>query len=138
MASNPIDLLLYLHKVDDRLLFLFNCTINHTTKAALLSSMLLTFNYPVGLHDLCLDSTAAPYFKPSHESPGAADLNLWCSPLWLEKKVYFQDILSSRGVFKMNCFYNKISTITKFKCQTVWIEIRPDVFVSKVQACLTL
>ena len=55
-----------------------------------------------------------------------------------KKKVYFQDILSSRGDFKMNWFYNKISTITKSKCQTVWIEIRPDVFVSKVQACLTL
>ena len=36
--------------------------------------MLLALNYPVGLHDLCLDSTAVSYFKPSHESPGAADL----------------------------------------------------------------
>ena len=36
--------------------------------------MLLALNYPVGLHDLCLDSTAASYFKPSHESPGVADL----------------------------------------------------------------
>ena len=49
-------------------------TINHTTKAALLLSMLLALNYPMGLHDLCLDSTAASYFKPSHESPGVADL----------------------------------------------------------------
>ena len=45
-------------------------------KAALLLSMLLALTYPVGLHDLCLDSTAASYFKPIHESPGAADLSL--------------------------------------------------------------
>ena len=63
--------------------------------------MLLALNYPVGLHDLCLYSTAASYFKPSHESPGAADLSLWRSPLWLEKRVYYQNILSSRDVFKM-------------------------------------
>ena len=74
---------MYLHKVDDRLLFLFSeYTINHTTKAALLLSMLLALNYPVGLHDLCPDFTAASYFKPSHGSPGAADLSLWRSPLW--------------------------------------------------------
>ena len=36
--------------------------------------MLLALNYPVGLHDLCLDSTTASYFKPSHKSPGSADL----------------------------------------------------------------
>ena len=58
------------------------CFINKTTKAALLLYMLPALNYPVGLHDLCLDSTAASYFKPSHESSGAADLNLWRSPLW--------------------------------------------------------
>ena len=84
-------------------------TFNHTTKASLLLYMLLALNYPEGLHDLCLDSTAASYFKPSRGSPGAADLSIWRSPLWYEKKVYFQDILSSRGVFKMNCLKNKIS-----------------------------
>ena len=44
--------------------------------------MLLALNYPVGLHDLCLGSTAVSYFKPSHESPGAADHSVWRSPLW--------------------------------------------------------
>ena len=52
----------------------YNCTIKHSTKATLLLFMILALNYPVGLHDLCLDSSAASYFKPSHESPGAADL----------------------------------------------------------------
>ena len=35
--------------------------INHTTNTALLLYMLPALNYPVGLHDLCLDSTAASY-----------------------------------------------------------------------------
>ena len=34
--------------------------------------------------------------------------------------------------FQNKLFLNFLSTITKFKWQTVWIEIRPDVFVSKV------
>ena len=74
MSSTPIDLLLYLHKVDDRLLFLF---LEYD-----IIVLLLALNYPVGLHDLCLDSTAASYFKPSHQSPGAADHSLWRSSLW--------------------------------------------------------
>ena len=68
----------------------FKYTINHTTKAALLLSMLLALNYPVGLHDLCLDSTAASYFKPRYESPGAGDLSLWRSSLWYEKRRIFR------------------------------------------------
>ena len=64
------------------MIYMYNCTINHTTKAALLLSMLLALHYPVGLHGLCLDSTAASYFKPTHESPGVADLSLWRSALW--------------------------------------------------------
>ena len=68
---------------------------NQTKQTKLLTTprllyMLLALNYPVGLHDLCLDSTAASYFKPSHGSPGAADLIIWRSPLWYEKRCIFK------------------------------------------------
>ena len=76
---------------------------NHTTKAALLLSMLLALNYPVGLHDLCLDSTAASFFKPSHESPGAAD----------SLPLAFAFVVRKKGVFSghfvvSRCFQNEV------------------------------
>ena len=84
MVSTPIDLILYLHKVDDRMLFLFSeyDIIHHESCTIVIYAPSAQLLYPVGLHDRCLDSTAASYFKPTHESPGAADLSLWRSPLW--------------------------------------------------------
>ena len=44
-----------------------------------------------------------------------------------KKKVVFSGHFVISRWFQNEVFLNKISTITKFKCQTVWIEIRPDV-----------
>ena len=63
------------------------------------SRTIAVLNYPVGLHypcfDLILSSRSYMYFKPSHESSGAADLSL------MVKKINFQNILLSRGVFRL-------------------------------------
>ena len=61
------------------------------------SRTIAVLNYPVGLHYPCFDLIlpSRSYFKPSHESSGAADLSL------MVKKTNFEDILLSRGVFRL-------------------------------------
>ena len=109
----------------------------YTTKTARLLSMLPALNYPVGLHDLCL-ILQLPHNSYRVTKALVRLILAFGVCLCGKKKCVFQDILSSRGVLKMKYFWNNLSTITKFKCQTVWIETRYDVFVSKVQACLSL
>ena len=92
---------------------------NRTTKVALLLSMLLALNYPVGLHDLCLDLILQLRHTSNRLTKALVRLILTFGVRLCGKK---------KG----------LSTITKFKCQTDWIETRPDVFVSKVQAYLSL
>ena len=78
---------------------------NRTAKVALLLSMLLALNYPVGLHDLCLDLILQLRHTSSRLTKALVRLILAFSVrLCGKKKGVFQDILSSRGVFKMNCF----------------------------------
>ena len=61
------------------------------------SRTIAVLHYPVGLYYPCIDLIlpSSSYFKPSHESTGAADLSL------MVKKIKFQDILLSRGVFRL-------------------------------------
>ena len=61
------------------------------------SRTIVVLNYPFELHYPCFDLILPPrsYFKPSHESSGAADLSL------MVKKINFQDILLSLGVFRL-------------------------------------
>ena len=60
------------------------------------SHTIAVLNYPVGLHYPCFDLIlpSRSYIKPSNESSGAADLSLMV-------KNKFQDILLSRGVFRL-------------------------------------
>ena len=60
------------------------------------SRTIAVLNYPVGLYYPCFDLIlpSRSYFKPSHESSGAADLSLMV-------KINIQDILLSRDVFKL-------------------------------------
>ena len=75
MASTPFDLLLYLHKEDDGLLFLFSeCDIIVRYDMILFTKALVRLILAFGVR-LCG-----------------------------KKKGVFQDILSSQGVFKMKCF----------------------------------
>ena len=62
------------------------------------SRTIAVLNYPLGLHYQCFDLILPPrsYFKPSNESSGAADI----SPM-VKKKIFFYDILLSRGVFRI-------------------------------------
>ena len=63
------------------------------------SRTIAVLNYPVGLHYQCFDLILPPrsYFKPSHESSGAADLSLM-----VENKFSGHFVISM--CFQINCF----------------------------------
>ena len=92
MASIPIDLLLSLHKVDDRLLVLFLNTINHTTKVSLLLSMPPALNYPLGLYDLCLDLILQLYYTSNRVTKALVRLILAFSVRLCVQKKFFRTV----------------------------------------------
>ena len=78
MASIPIDLLLSLHKVDDRLLVLFSeyYKPHHESPTIVIYAPSAQLSIGTVWSMSWSDSTAVLYFKPSHERSGAADLSL--------------------------------------------------------------